>query len=117
MTTETNGMDHELLITALAQIVEHPETWDQTVYVNECGTAFCVAGWVAHLKGYSADEIKEMLNPETIAEQLLGLPRYAGSDLFSDHNSLNTVFQISADLVGVDIQVLKDKVAAEVQAS
>lgn len=41
----------ELLDRIIAQIEAHPELWDQGTWARptECGTAYCVAGWVAEL--------------------------------------------------------------------
>ncbi|MFE7797035.1 hypothetical protein [Nocardia sp. NPDC057440] len=41
-----------LMVDVLRQIIDHPETWDQTVWVTHCGTKACVAGWAAQLGGY-----------------------------------------------------------------
>jgi len=43
----------DLLVAAMAQIEMHPETWDQEHWRNEadCGTTYCLAGWMATLDG------------------------------------------------------------------
>jgi hypothetical protein len=40
-----------LLRSVLKQIDDHPETWYQCAYMNECGTAFCVAVHAALMTG------------------------------------------------------------------
>lgn len=42
-----------LFLSAIEQIIRHPETWNQNTYASKtaCGTSFCVAGWVAKLAG------------------------------------------------------------------
>lgn len=35
------------LIAVMQYIIDHPEKWDQSVYTNTCGTAFCFAGHAA----------------------------------------------------------------------
>ncbi len=51
----------DLVVAAMAQIEMHPETWDQATWKNDagdCGTTYCLAGWMAQLDGqeWGSDE-------------------------------------------------------------
>jgi len=41
--------DPELPRKIVAQIEEHPETWDQGTWHSPCGTKHCIAGWAVQL--------------------------------------------------------------------
>jgi hypothetical protein len=40
------------LETALIWIIENPQSYDQSVWLTDCGTVRCVAGWVADAAGF-----------------------------------------------------------------
>lgn len=127
-----NGPNTDLFVAVLAQIEKHPETWDQMSYKNLCGTAHCFAGWVCVLNEERfADGIRLEASKNTerfgthyapqVAIGLLGIEDSAWGhwledpgDLFNESNTLDDLYRISADLLGLDEQVLRDKVAAEV---
>lgn len=44
-------MNEERFRQVLEQIENHPETWDQTDWHSDCGTAHCFAGWAQILSG------------------------------------------------------------------
>jgi hypothetical protein len=52
--TESTMKPLDYLRGALKAIDERPDLWDQAYFARktECGTAFCVAGWVCSLAGY-----------------------------------------------------------------
>jgi hypothetical protein len=115
--TETDGPNHQLFVDVLAQIEKHPETWDQDTF---CGTAMCFAGHAVALAG-------EQWTCDERAADLLGIPRWFsdeyvvahGSHFYPDHpfggdNTLHDLYRISADILGIDPGVLREKVAATV---
>lgn len=112
-----SGPNTELFIKVLAQIEKHPETWDQATFGYGCGTPKCFAGWAVHLSGV---ELAASATMSVTAERLLGLPGPTYIDcveqqhLFDADNTFDDLYRISADLLGLDEQVLREKVAAEV---
>jgi hypothetical protein len=113
-TTEAAGPNHDLFVRVLAQIEKHPETWNQRAF---CGTAMCFAGHAVALSG-------EEWTDDNRAAALLGIPAWydpsrPSSAFYPDHifegdNTLSDLYVKSADILGLDEQVLRDKVAAEV---
>jgi uncharacterized protein YbdZ (MbtH family) len=55
-----------------AQIREHPETHDQSVWHHQCGTKHCVAGWTVVLAGTLGACMEQQLGTSTAAHLLLG---------------------------------------------
>ena len=114
-----NGTNDELFVKVLAQIEREPQRWDQSDFgmhldPTDCGTAFCFAGWAVHLSGRSRAEWAEHVNLDS---EVLGLRPTEASRLFFCHNNLNDLYRVSAAFMGIDEQVLRDKVAAELQAA
>ena len=110
------GPNHELFVQVLAQIERTPERWRQQFYQSRtpCGTAFCFAGWAIALTEGPDGELERYFDSMK-AEKLLGIndPMHG---LFFATNTKDDLYRISAHLMGLDEQVLRDKVAAEVQA-
>lgn len=48
-----------LLNRTLTHIRQHPDSWDQGRWVNDCGTAFCFAGHAVNLSGLPINAEKE----------------------------------------------------------
>lgn len=44
-------MNTELLQRTMQHLLDHPEQHDQQVWVSECGTTACFAGWALKLSG------------------------------------------------------------------
>ena len=118
----------DLFVRVLAQIEKHPGTWDQTEYRRQhrCGTAYCFAGTAIHLSGvaWRLDSGSDLfvdsgdMAPD-VAADLLGIGRNISyhedpGGLFNAANTLCDLYRISAQHCGLDEQVLRDKVAAEV---
>lgn len=107
-----------LLIRVGMQIVEHPETWNQDIWANSCGTQFCFAGHAVVLSGHTfaidprdgnllervpATQLPEMkpyswpstvagidvLDPDDAARHLLGLSEGNAAALFDYENTLS----------------------------
>lgn len=125
--------NEDLLIQALVQIVKHPETWDQAFWATQtdCGTAFCVAGHVATMTGWRAigwqdtggdqrflyrtatayrPSDEERASISDIAKNALQISFADKMALFDGGNDLDDVFFVSAGILKMDPQVLKDKV-------
>lgn len=45
-------MRQDRLLEIVGRIYQRPEIWDQHCYMNECDTAFCVAGHAQNDSGY-----------------------------------------------------------------
>jgi hypothetical protein len=56
----------ELLRATLAHIEAHPETWNQQMWSNECGTAFCFAGHAVVLSGCTVNPEREQVLLDTV---------------------------------------------------
>ncbi|MFE7797036.1 hypothetical protein [Nocardia sp. NPDC057440] len=111
-----------LLVSAIEQIINHPETWNQGTWgkKNECGTAYCVAGWVLKLSEnvidkfvwddyYFGSELDLVIingakmEPENAASKLLGLGSWADEwSLYSPGNSLQRVLNVVVDWANRD---------------
>ncbi len=81
----------ELLRDVVKQIVNHPETWDQTVFHSSCGTAHCVAGWAAVMEGkFRYSEISNC-GFFTTGQKLLGLTDLQAHFLFAGCATLDEI--------------------------
>lgn len=122
-----------LFVDVLAHIEHKPETWDQnywsrTVDDDEkplaCGTAHCFAGWaiaIAEGVDLTSNSDSEVL---PWAHQLLGMSgdpwdnyfeEEQGRHLFRESNTLDDLYEISAEQMGVAVEVLRDKVQDRVR--
>jgi len=61
-----------LAAAVLAQIEQHPETYDQSFW--HCNTKHCAAGWIVTLAGDDAREVEKVLGTANAALLALGLP-------------------------------------------
>lgn len=116
----------QLFIDVLAQIEREPERWDQSLWRfidPACGTSFCMAGWTCELSGVKwsnydggvADHSKLNDGERVWAVASRALVGYSAGrlgplGLFDISNKLPDLYGISADLMGIDEQVLRDKV-------
>lgn len=98
MTTTTFNTD--LAERVMAQIKDHPETWEQGYWATktDCGTAHCVAGWACTLSGQQIEMRTSGLGNYTaeghvsdVARRLLGLTPLRGHALFDGENDLDTI--------------------------
>lgn len=121
MSTDTKPEPNlELFLDVFAQIEKHPETWDQSLYINvQCGTAYCFAGWACELSGrplnrYGFTEDERLA--DEVANELLGTDgwRAGPAPLYSGGNELADLYRIVASILNLDETVLRDKVAARV---
>lgn len=119
----------QLFIDVLAQIEREPEKWDQGKWRSACGTSHCFAGWAIQItepltvwsKAWCIGGMSYKIRTEKggwrqadrQACDYLGLP-IDDQELFSPGNTLDDLYRISADLLGLDETVLREKVAAEV---
>ncbi len=82
-----------------AQIDAHPETWDQTVYRNDCGTAYCYAGWAVTLTLGEGEWLRGDFLFHQVAHaraaSLLGLTRCEANALFCANNSREDIALVS----------------------
>jgi hypothetical protein len=115
-----------LLRKTLAHIEANPDQWDQSSWINECGTAFCFAGHAVRLHGgrivESNDDEAYVVPPlgeeikdtggwwvrevggtpavyiQEYAQELLGLDYQQGQRLFDALNYLHDLRRIVAEL-------------------
>lgn len=119
MTPTVEGPNHELFVQVLAQIEREPQRWNQSLYVTSCGTAHCFAGWACQLNGKSIDHYgfvglgDSRTLADDAADKSLNIDGWEAG-LYCGDNSLDDLYRISADILGIDEQVLREKVAAEV---
>lgn len=103
---------------AEAEAAKPPELceWDQGAYrwVNpwmygmksrECGTCYCIAGYVTSLVNEDFANGGAVPDPAEIAADALGIERFngtadAGAHLFSDDNSIEDVRRIAEQIAG-----------------
>lgn len=132
MPTTSTGPNHSLFVDVLAQIEREPQTWRQAMWRTDtpCGTSYCFAGHAVNIAEPQAWVGAEPLTPGRSmrefyllgdkqfagdrARQLLGIDDKPAGDLFMATNSLADLYRISAEVLGVDEQTLREKVAAVV---
>jgi hypothetical protein len=91
----------ELLQETMQYIKDHPQQHDQSVWMNECGTAGCFLGWAAILSGKPLDWIKYNIGYAAGAK-LLGLTRVEANILFASGNTRPMLELMVKDLVNGD---------------
>lgn len=96
--------------------------WDQSEYYRtpenrravagrpqaDCGTAYCIAGWVCHINGEQFRDTHSgmtglLANGATVigrAQELLGLDYVTGIHLFTGSNTIEDVRRIAEDIAG-----------------
>lgn len=103
-----------LLRKVLDHIDAHPEEYDQAVWVNACGTAFCVAGHALRLEGHAIELRREemdgvfprdntyldgeLVNIHDAARDALGLTNEEAYLLFDENNSRYAVQYTATDI-------------------
>ena len=105
-----------LLREVLAQIVEHPETWDQKQWAKNteprfsCGTTMCVAGHIAVMTGHQLDwkqwgptnyEASWTTSGDyiaTVARKELGIDAFTADRLFLGTNTLEDLISMAKEL-------------------
>lgn len=106
----------ELLEQVMQHITDHPEQHDQLLWVNQCGTAACFAGWAVILDGWTVLHDEDACEPwvskpthwypqEPIsrrAVRLLGLTSVEAHKLFEPDNSREMLALMVKDLVNGD---------------
>ena len=105
----------ELLESVMRHIDDHPEQHDQRVWINECGTAACFAGWACLLSGWqvglSSDSYDNIvISSDTltkrptaiVAMELLGLSWETSLTLFQGDNTREMLHLMVKDLVNGD---------------
>lgn len=131
--------NESLFVEVLAHVVAFPETWNQGDWITTptfadpnvpftpaCGTAFCVAGYVAHLDGlrFVYDDSTQLGEPCVVvpngtpvpvpayAAERLGLTFAQSLVMFAPNvKTLDDLFGQAARLLApLDEQVLRDKV-------
>lgn len=65
------SVDADLPAKILEQIEQHPESWDQTLWHNSCGTTHCIAGWAIVLSGSQGRSLERMWGTNVTATLLL----------------------------------------------
>lgn len=102
----------ELLEKTITFIADHPEQHEQDVWISECGTTACFAGWALRLNGVASTEIARLSNSfdylyeglgiRAKAGRALGLTREETHTLFSGKNSFSALQLMVKDLVNGD---------------
>lgn len=104
--------DHAEIAAIIGIAEANPDGWDQDAYAHrtDCGTAYCVAGWACHRRGWSmawdtfgyANEIikgnGQTERIEIAAARILGLSDDQAEVLFAGYNSLDNLKRIAKDL-------------------
>jgi hypothetical protein len=104
------------LVAIYQHVKAHPEEWNQQNYGRreECGTAYCVAGWALVRAGADLDwdepnefgvqwlNLADGRSPHHYAAEILGLDRAQADDLFSADNDLDEIRTIITEITGVD---------------
>ncbi len=109
----------ELLRTAVRNIDQHPETWNQDDWGRKsaCGTTMCLAGHIVHAAGY---ELSYTLNAwgvfvadhttsgefiPDLAQELLNIDWVTGDQLWYVSNDLEELKDTIYEVLGVDLDV------------
>jgi hypothetical protein len=116
------GVNVELLEQVMQYIEDRPAQHDQGIWLDECGTAACFAGWACLLSGWqvgaswdygsplvmSPDALVEKVVPE-VAIELLGIGTEDAGVLFNGCNSLPMLRLMVKDLLnGEDLRDWND---------
>jgi hypothetical protein len=113
----------------LFQLIDHPETHDQAIYVSPCGTNKCFAGWTVVLEGYAfAEDFRghiidyvqlphdQLRSVHSFAVELLGLAddddEYASNvdDLFGGGNTLWDIITLLCNWAEQDGEQIPERV-------
>lgn len=114
----------DLIIDVLVQLERDPATWNQGKWAmrTECGTSYCFAGWALVPSDVELawqqvengwDEALRTVTGSDVnvaASKLLGLDGEQAYGLFHPANDLRTLYYRAAQAMGVEPEVLKDKV-------
>lgn len=99
----------ELLEKTMQHIMDHPETHNQRMWVNGCGTVGCFAGWACLLSPeitleelYFTFPDGSQSHTQDAAMRVLGLTYKEADNLFSEDNSRAMLQLIFKDLVNGD---------------
>jgi hypothetical protein len=85
----------EILRAAVNQIIDHPDTWEQSMWHSECGTEHCIAGWCQILSGHRADSRKVCDD----AIMALGISKDHADWLFNPLRSLPEIHAFTENLL------------------
>jgi hypothetical protein len=96
----------ELLEQTMRHIIDNPKAHNQTVWVDDCGTTACFAGWTCLLSGYRylgerlfSDNHGQIVHPQQLAVQLLGLTYEDAHKLFHYENTIEDLQLIVKDII------------------
>lgn len=118
--TITDPEKIDLLRRALVHITEHPDEWDQGMWLPEgvgpkCGTACCIAGHIALMTGWSPIPIdpdsawfRTLVverdgaegDVDEVAAEAIGVSDPDVDQLFRPSNTLDELWRIAAELTG-----------------
>jgi hypothetical protein len=98
-----------LLERVMQHILDNPEQHKQDIWVNDCGTAACFAGWACLLSGWlSAQDYLNVVRDEERREvkpaamDALGLTPWEAERLFDAGNTRDRLALMVKDLVNGD---------------
>ena len=83
----------KLIKTAVNQILQHPETWNQGNWHSSCGTKHCIAGWCQILSG--KDQNSDTASSD--AAEALGLTANEENWLFSAERTLSDIYGFASE--------------------
>lgn len=87
----SKGVNIELLKKVMNQIIQEPETWDQSEWHSECGTAHCFAGWCeVYMKQDGTHN--QWINAYHNAVSGLGIPNGLADYLFSPFRTKSELY-------------------------
>ena len=86
-------MNKERLAKVMNQILENPETWDQTKW--HCGSSHCFAGWAQVMSGKEEDDATAGKD----AQEWLGIDDDSALYLFDGGRDLIELFEHVSELV------------------
>jgi hypothetical protein len=125
-------VNDDLMVRVLARIERDPSTWKQNVWgaTTECGTTYCFAGhtavelgvtinWWRAWNGSGAAESVVCNGVTTpfgpFAAEQLGLTNAQADKLFfATPTDIDLLYARCAKIMGIDEQVLRDKVREEI---
>ena len=91
----------DLLQKVMQHIIDHPEQHEQMVFISDCGTAACFAGWAGLFSGMTAKQVDSAYMWHQGAN-LLGLTKDEAHALFDSDNSRPMLELMVKDLVNGD---------------
>lgn len=106
----TTTPNAELAYRVLDHIDAHPEAWQQGLWVTDCGTAYCFAGWALTMTGHTLGpdgygvrldgQVVDGLKVRRAATAELAITEFEAAELFASSNDREDLGTIVSGIFG-----------------